>query len=254
MRRRQRIHKLPRSKFVWLKKINIFKYLSILLIIIFIYITPVVIKKLIKIDKIECQSQYGQCSEQLVNNLQYITNSDLYVAKGKINQVLEHNKQVSSYLIQYKIPSTLKVELVLKKPKFAIKNSNGNYFLIDKDGFVVETTQESNLPTLLNNNITYKVGDSISDKDIFALKIIEKISLLYSVQTGIVEKNSLQIKLNEGVLLYFPLEGDVDVLVGSLRLIFSRLNEGTQGIKMEDTITISDVKEIDLRFTNPVIR
>jgi len=40
----------------------------------------------------------------------------------------------------------------------------------------------------------------------------------------------------------------VDSLVGGLRLIFSRLNDGSQGIRMED------IKEIDLRFKNPVLR
>lgn len=247
MKRRERKHKFKNEKINFLPKINIFKYLSIFLIVLFILSIPTVIKRLIKINKIECNSQFGPCTKQFQLG-------DYKFVKDQIEKDLKQSVQVSSYLIQYKIPSTVKIDLVLKKPKFAIKNSNGNYFLIDKDGFVVETTQESNLPTLLNNNTTYKVGDSVLDKDMFALKIIEKISLLYSVQTGIVEKNALKIKLNEGVLLYFPLEGDVDVLVGSLRLIFSRLNEGTQGIKMEDTVTISDVKEIDLRFANPIIR
>ena len=50
------------------------------------------------------------------------------------------------------------------------------------------------------------------------------------------------------ILVRFSLEGDIDVLAGSLRLIFSRLNDETTGIRM------GDVSEIDLRFKNPVIR
>ncbi len=48
--------------------------------------------------------------------------------------------------------------------------------------------------------------------------------------------------------MHFPLEGDIDTLVGSLRLIFSRLNDEGEGIRMED------IREIDLRFNNAVLR
>lgn len=246
--KRRRLHSQPRKKFTWFKSIDIFKYLSIILIIFFIFSTPTFVKKLIKIKTVECQSQYGECPQNIVSDLKYLESSDYLVAKKRINQVLSENSRVSSFLIQYKIPSTIKVDLNLKKPKYSIKNSSNIYFNVDTEGNVLEVSNESLLPVVTKNDLSYKVGDKVSDQEKFALKIFEKVSWILTTSSGEIQEESLKIITNEGKVVYFPLTGDVDVLVGSLRLIFSRLNEGSQGIKMED------IKEIDLRFANPVLR
>lgn len=244
----KKLHRLPRSRFEWLKNknINIFKYLSILLIASFIISIPTVIKKLIKINKIECQTQYGNCDKVIDGVLNVVGNyKDV---KKMLEQRLSNDIQIKSYLIQYKIPSTIKIDLSLKKSKYAIKNQNNNYFLISSDGLVFQIASESSLPTLTTNDSNFKIGDKIADIYGFALAIIEKTSLLYPIQSAVLENNELKVMSNDRILVRFPLEGDVDVLVGSLRLIFSRLNEGDQGIRMED------VHEVDLRFKNPVLR
>ena len=141
------------------------------------------------------------------------------------------------------------IELNLKKPKYTIKDSlSSKFYLIDEDETVLEITEESNLPTIVKSRVDIKLGENINKKDKFSLEIVEKVAWLYSVKEGIIEKEELKLTLKEGVLVRFPLEGDVDSLVGGLRLIFSRLNDGSQGIRMED------IKEIDLRFKNPVLR
>lgn len=225
--------------------INVFKVLSIILIIIFVLFIPLVIQKLIKIKKIECVSQFGNCDESMANKLQ--TTGNLINSKRQIKQILDRDIQVNDYLIQYKIPNTLKVELNLKKAKYAIFDKQ-KYFLLTKNGLILNEANETNLPTLIVSSFNYKVGEIISDSQLFALKLIEKVMWLYSVNLGNFEGGELKITLKEGVLVHFPLEGDVDKLVGSLRLIFSRLNDGTGGIRMED------IREIDLRFKQPILR
>ena len=158
-----------------------------------------------------------------------------------------------TYLIQYKIPSTLKVDLSLKKSKYAI-NSNNKIYLVENGGLILETVSESSLPTLINNSNNYIIGNSITDEDKFALKIIEKVAFLYSIQSATSDNKELKIITNENKLIHFPLTGDIDVLVGSLRLIFSRLNDEANGIRMEESVKSSDISEIDLRFKNPVLR
>jgi len=246
VKRRHRIHRKPRSKFSWLKNINIFKYLSILIICVFIFLIPTIIKKLIKIDKIECSSQYGQCPDHIISNFQFSVPNQLTISNSQIRRKLDQEVQVSSYIIQYKIPSTLKIDLVLKKSKYAIKDSTNTYFLIDKNGLIIESTKETPLPFMQSSRNNFKIGDNISNKEYFALKIIEKVALITTIQSSVLEDNELKITTQENRLIRFPLEGDIDVLVGSLRLIFSRLNEVAQGIKI--------VREIDLRFANPVLR
>ena len=247
MKRRERIHKFPVKITDRLKKFNVFKILSIILIVVFILSIPTIIQKLVKVQKITCVSQYGDCPAFLTF-LNY-EGKDYKAVKSQINTILEQNILINSFLIQYKIPGTLQIEVNLKKPKFAIKNLQGSTFLVDTDGLIVEMTKESDLPTLQKNESSeYKVGDTVTDKDKFSLSLFEGVNHLYSIKLGIQEKNELKVTNSEGIIIRFPLEGDKDVLLGSLRLIFSRLNDSSEGIRMED------VNEIDLRFKNPVIR
>ena len=241
------------------KKIDIFKILSILLIIIFLIFMPLVIQKSIKIHKIECRTQFGQCPDQIISNFQFLvpnqikSTTSLSKSKFLIKKILEQNIQVNNYLLQYKIPDTIKIEINIKKPRYAIYDGQ-KYFSLDKNGLILSETLETNLPTLVVNNYQNQIGSKISDTELFSLKIIEKVAWLYSVKVGSLENNlpaqagELLITLKEGVLVHFPLEGDIDTLVGSLRLIFSRLNDGHEGIKM------SDIGEIDLRFQSAILR
>ncbi|MFA6073920.1 MAG: hypothetical protein WC758_07435 [Candidatus Woesearchaeota archaeon] len=229
------------------QKFNIFKALSILLIIIFVILIPTIIQKLIKIEKIECESQYGQCPEALISNLQFTIPNQFLISKSQIKKILEQNIIINSYLIQYQIPNKLKIDINLKKPRYAIFNGS-KYFLIDKDGLIIEESSETNLPTLNKENVNLVVGEKIEEKDKFALSIINGLTYLYSINSGNIINDELKVTNSEGIIIRFPLEGDKDVLLGSLRLIFSRLNDETKGIRIEDT------KEIDLRFKNPVLR
>lgn len=227
-------------------KFDVFKLLSLFLILIFILLIPTIIQKLIKIKTIECVTQYETCPDEFGFNL-YL-GSDYKIAKREIEKLLNNNIQVNNYLLQYKIPSTIKIEINIKKPKYAIKDSNNNYYLVGSDGLVINIKNESSLPLLIRDDAQYKISDNISATDRFALDLIEKVAWLYSIDSGRVEGKELKIVLNEGKIVRFPLEGDTDLLVGSLRLIFSRLNEEKEGIRM------NDIQEIDLRFKNPVLR
>lgn len=240
MKRRERRNKFPRSKSNWLDKINIFKCLSIFLIILFTFCIPVVIKRLIKIDKIECKSQFGTCTKTFQLG-------DYSFVKKQIEQELKQNIQVESYLIQYKIPSTIKIDLILKKPIYAIRNFTNDFYLVDKDGTVLEISKESNLP-FLTKGVNYFVGEKISDKDKFALSLLQKVRIINTVTTAEVKDEGLEVRVENGITVKFPVTGDVDVLAGSLKLIFSRLNDETRGIR------IYDIREIDLRFKSPILR
>ncbi len=239
-KRRQRIHHIPRSKFDWFKKVNIFKYLSILLMILFVYCIPAFIKILIKIDKVECVSQLGPCDYSFqLGNYSHV--------KKQIDMQLRQDVRLSSYIVQYKIPSTIKIEINLKKPIYSIKNSNGTYFLLDKNGLIIGISQESESTSLLSDS-NYSVGQITDEKTLFALRLLEKINIVTNVYDSKITNNYLTTHAKNDILILFPLDSDIDLLAGSLKLIFSRLNEGSEGIRMED------VREIDFRFKNPIIR
>ena len=231
------------------RHLNIFKFLSIILILFFILFTPTVIQKLIKINTISCTSQYDLCPTEINDKIKNLELKDYRLVKKEVKNILSSSNLVNDYSIQYQIPSKLIIELQLNKPKYAVcDNFKNNCYLISEEGVVLVTSDDTNLPNVTRDNINLKIGETILEKDKFALEIVEKVAWLYSVKTGVIDKEELKITLKEGVLVHFPLEGEVDSLVGGLRLIFSRLNDESQGIRMED------IKEIDLRFKNPVLR
>lgn len=243
---KKRVHNQPKKRNSWFGNVDIFKYLSFLLIFLFILSTPLIIKKMIKINKIECTSQFGECSEELNSKLQLANNRDYYIAKNYIENELKKDISVENYLIQYKIPSTIKIDVTLKKPKYAIKYLD-SYFLVDKNGLVLSRSNTSTLPSFVGDK-TLNTGEYVVDSYKFALKILEKTTFLYDIQSAEIFDSEFKITRKDNIVLRFPVEGDVDFLIGSLRLIFSRLNEGAQGIKMED------VHEVDLRFQSPILR
>ena len=223
--------------------INIFKLLSLILILVFIYLIPTVIKKLIIIKSIDCHSQIGDCPEELTNYFSYLLKSDYKYAKSQIEKFLDNNFTVKDYLVQYQIPSTVRIDLVVKTPKFAIKS--GNYFYLIADDSIADT---SSLPSLILSGAQFKPGEYLDKENVFALEILNKVSVLFEVVEAKKQKEGLTITLKNTLIIYFPLRGDADALIGALRLIYSRLNEENKGIRMEN------IREIDLRYKNPVLR
>lgn len=227
---------------------NFFRFLSIAMIIVFVILTPLTIRKLIKIEKVDCVNQYGECPSSLISSFEILINNNYDTSKKQAEQILKNNIQVDNYLIQYKIPKTLKIEIDLKKAKYAIKNKDEQSYIVDLDGLIIAKSLTSNLPTLIHNEAEYIIGQNINEKDKFALSLIDGVLYSYSINQGEIEGESLIVISKEGIKIIFPLIGDRDVLIGGLRLIFSRLNDGSEGIR------INEVGEIDLRFRNPILR
>lgn len=215
---------------------------------LFIFFTPTVILKTIKIEKVNCQTQYGNCSDELNSLLNLTVTRDLKFSREYIADVLVNDLSVNDFLIKYRMPSTIDVELNLKKPTTAIKDVNGLYYLVDKEGLIVAVTDETNLPYLSSQETEYKVGSQLSAKNEFAVNIYQYLIYLFSIKEAKIEQDRLVALTDEGVKVIFPLEGEAKVLIGSLRLIFSRLNDGAEGIRM------NDISEIDLRYKNAILR
>jgi hypothetical protein len=247
MRRKQN----KKTHFVF--NLNLFKFLSVVLFVLILFLTPYLLKTTIKIQKIECSSQFGNCPEDLTQFLNSFTDYNFYVVKKNISKYLDDNFLVENYLLQYKIPNSLKIDLNIKKPKYSFfVPSLSKYFFVTSDGIVVEIKDNTNLPNLNvfsdKGNREYTFGEKIDSDMLFAFDILNNLNYLYSIKEINFEDTKLVAKTNENITLVIPKLGEVDLIVGSIRIIFSRLNDESQGIKM------SEVKEIDLRYKNPFIR
>lgn len=216
---------------------------------VFLLSMPLFIQKLINITKIECNSQFGDCPDQIAYSLQHIANRNYKDAIKLTKDFFESNILINNYLIQYKFPSTLNVELDIKKSKYAVKNNlNNKYYLLGSDGMVLEEQDKSNLVTLLVSNNDLHIGKQVDERYLFMLKILDNLNYLYSINVGELEKDYLKVKNNEGVTVLIPASGDLEYIIGSIRLIFSRLNKGDEGIRMDE------ISVIDLRFNNPILK
>ena len=67
---------------------------------------------------------------------------------------------------------------------------------------------------------------------------------MYQVNVGNIENDSLLVDITPKVRVIFPLEGDYKVLLGGLRLIYTKITTDYSGI----------YSQIDMRYKNPVLR
>ena len=179
--------------------------------------------RVIKINKIECKSQYGACPSEINSKLQTLNSK-------QIKKILDDEQMVSDYSIQYAFPDKLKVDILLKKARFAVYNKDTQiYLLLGNADEVLGTSDETLLPYVIQNGET---------PNLFALTLMEGVFNMYQVNKGEMINSGLVVELPTRVRVILPLEGSVEILLGSLRLIYSQVTD----------------KEIDLRFKNPILR
>lgn len=222
-----------------MKKILII--IGVILFFFFLIILPFLIKV-----KIDCKSQYGDCPQQILDQLSTFEGKNLFYAKRGITKILKAEFLVSDYSLQFKIPNILHAELLVKKPVIAFKDvKSGSLVLVDAEGKVLSNGVDSALPVISVDEGLAKVGQNIGNVNLFALKLASGIYQMYQVRDFSIQEGNLLVELPGQIRVILPLEGDSQILLGSLRLIYSKIqNEGN----------IGKYSQVDLRFTNPVLR
>jgi cell division septal protein FtsQ len=195
--------------------------------------------------QISCHSQYGDCPSEIKDQLSPLNGKNMFVAEKESKKKLESNLLVSEFSMQFKLPNILKIDVIVKKPLFALQNTDG-FALIDKDGIVLAQTKNSSLPSVIVKDVLPQVGGKIDANSLFALELIEGVYKMYQVKVGNIEENTLLVDLTGQIRVIFPLVGaDRDILLGSLRLIYADIQNPEKG---------TTFSQIDLRYKNPVLR
>ena len=194
--------------------------------------------------QIDCKSQYGECPPEINSKLQALNSKNLLQAKKGIRKTLKDNLLISDFSIQLKLPDILEVNLLIKKPSFALKDKDtGKIIAVSESGMILAAPEDTSLPVVVSHGVG-NIGESISSPDLFALGLMNGIFDMYQVSAGEIVDDRLVVELPGQIRVILPLEGDKDVLLGSLRLIYTK-------IRSEEGLGYS---EIDLRFKNPVLR
>lgn len=227
-----------------------------LLLIFLLSFSFLVSPRIIKVSKVECYNQYGICPNEFLAKLNPIVGLSIDASKKKVSEEFKEIRLIENYSFRFKLPSTLRIDIILKKPKYAIQNKITNETVtIDDKGIVLEKVETTNLPYILIADKIPPIGGSVESQKIFALELIYGIYYLYQVKEGEVVNSSLEVVIPNSGKIIFPLEGERDILLGSMKLILSRLNTDTNSPKIGKSLPAGrQVKEIDLRYKNPVIR
>jgi len=204
----------------------------------------------LKINKIECISQYGPCNNEIETSLETLKGSRLVGIRSKARKILEGNFLVESFAVQYKIPDVLEIRTSERKPAFSVVFSGSDLMaLVDDDGYVLSFQDTTSLPVLVVNGRQYSKGEKVDGEILFSSKIMRGMHAYYEVEGIEIRDNSLYTHLTNGLKVIFPLEGDEEVLLGSFVAVFSKLNSQQDDFRIEKKI-----REVDLRFDNPVLR
>ncbi len=231
------------------------KIFFFILIICFIFSLVFLAPRFIKIREISCRSQFGPCSDYLSELIARVEDKSLNEVKRDLKKILGDETQVIDFSLRFNLPNKLHVYLIKRKAMVAIRRESlVGFALIDKEGRVIGIEEKTLLPILVveeeSNNL--EVGKEVSERVRFGGELLNRMSNFYGAKQALIKDGSFEIKLSQGVQVLFPLEGEIDVLLGSLKLILSRLNSEAQDFKIEGEQIYPRL--IDLRFKNPIIR
>lgn len=219
----------------------------ILPVVLGLFLLLIFLPKFLISVKIHCKSQYGDCPKEVVEGVAPLNGKKMFYAKRELRKKMQTNFLISDFSIQFKLPNILKVDLIVKESLFALKNiSSGEFALVDKEGRVLAKSNQTDLPTVSVNEDLPGIGEKVSDKNLFALELTYGLFKMYQVGLGTIEGDSLLVEIPGGVRVLFPLVGsDKDLLLGSLRLIYANIQDGSGKMLYS---------QIDLRYGNPVLR
>jgi hypothetical protein len=210
---------------------------------------------------INCENQYGTCSQKLTETINDNIGLSLTETKQNLISYFNQSLQVDQYSFQYIIPDKLMVHVVEAKSVFAIK-ANGNLYLADSNNYVISSVESSSLPTLTIDGDPPEIGSVLTGEVGFAGELLYTIYYSNQVTNAYLKDDGIYLNVN-GIEVIFPKSGDIRVLAGSLNAILSKLRSDYENFKIEKNevnctcYVLNECRNsctIDLRFKNPVIR
>lgn len=230
-----------------------FPILGVVLILGVIFGIP----RIIKINTIYCESQFGPCSEELTKKINELTKSSYIETVTKLSGFLTDQNDVEKFSLRFLLPDKLKVSVVSKKPRYGLRSDGGQETaLIDDSGYVLTYTDKTLLPVLKLPENPPAVGEFADHKIVFASKILGYLNSFLNVHEGELSELDFTVRLQGGQKVIFPTTGDDKTLVGAVILISHQLNSGgdESRIKEASYSACGEGCEIDLRYKNPVVK
>ncbi|MBI2268289.1 MAG: hypothetical protein HYU80_02435 [Candidatus Blackburnbacteria bacterium] len=205
-------------------------------------------RRVFTVKSIECKSQYGPCLEEDISVTRgFLGSSLLFLDTSQVSVALSRSFKNRKVYVQKVFPGTLQIVIEKRRTFVAVGKTSfkDGIFLTSQDGMVLSEVYDTALPKLFLDD-TYSlpvVGGRLTDEEIVAARLLFLTYKVQGVLFGSFHKDYVEVKLEDGSLVYYGLDKDPQVLIGALQLIIARS-------KMENKLP----KIIDLRYSNPVLR
>lgn len=222
---------------------RVFLFLGVLFTVLFVSLFF-----FLKIRSVSCSADHTpSCPSSLLEKLQAFKGSRIFQSERKIRNTLSSEPEVLSYAVKTSPLGDITVRITLREGSIALKPESSNtYTLYTKDGILVKEAPDTSVPTVV-------LKEQINTEAVpFVAALSYQLTTILPVSQMTVEGESLKVVLRDNRILLYPLQGDIDVLLGSTLITFSQLNL-TEGKLIIDRQAVV-IREIDLRFKNPVLR
>jgi len=227
------------------------KSLAVLAALLLMLVFGISLWRRLIVKNILCFEGDNPCRKSIEESLSAAYNASPTKSSSQIKALLRKNNLVKSYKVTYVFPETIKVKVDIKQAVVSLKADGGWFALLDGEGTVLDLTESANIKTIDTKGTLPNIGEKVSDNVFFAFKLYEKINKIFEIESTKIENDRINLLVkNDSILYIFPGNGDIDYLSGAFNLIVSRLNNPDK----ETTIEKSEIKEVDFRFRNPVIR
>lgn len=199
----------------------------------------------IRITRVECQSQFGKCPED-VDRLtqQLIGMQSVSLNLEKTKSELSQSNTIHSISAKRRGISGILVEVVVRVPLGNIQSdiSGSNARIIDEEGYVIKNEGSAILSSLVVENWS-DTSKKATPEQVVAVKALEEIKKISNRKSiGTLNGLELTASTGDGPKIIINLEKPFESWLSSLQVILER-----------SRISSKQPEKIDLRFNNPVL-
>lgn len=204
-----------------------------------------------RIKTITCRLDFEDCQNpNLISELDSLMGKNIFSLKiAPLKQKLTSGDfTIRSVEIHRSLPGSVSFDLQSVYPVVAIQvKDNPTWIVFDAQyRFIASRDVDPNVPTLiLLSPITLSLGKPINNPtlhDALALALRLSDELLNFKSLTLVDDDTLLVNLQTGVVAIFTPKGDLDPQIRSLQAVLS------------DATISKGVRQIDVRFSQPVLR
>ena len=205
---------------------------------------------LFTIKQIDCQRDNFPCRQEIMVFLQDLRGKNIFLADTKLveKKIIDYFVEIEDVKIEKRLLNKLIVRIVSRQPFAALTQQEKVWFLVDREFFVYKKVFEKpkELPIVVSLKKNFFLGKEVDDESLKqTLELVSELQKNYLSfkKIKLLQKDNLQIFLNEPIVASFSARKSINKQVDSLQFILRQS-------KIEGKLPVF----IDLRFKKPLVK